>query len=71
MWEPSTDFSYGFASGISFFLIIEIIRCIRTSCCHRNNTPSTNINHNQTLPSIITPQYNLPASVPPVFARTR
>jgi hypothetical protein len=68
MWEPSTDFSYGFASGISFFLIIEMIRCVRASCCNRNNN---NTQSNNTQPSIITPQYTLPASIPPVFARTR
>jgi hypothetical protein len=63
MWQPSTDFSYGFAAGISFFLLVEIVRCIRTRCC-KNSEPQPELDQ-------MPPSYTLPVGIPPVIARKR
>jgi len=62
MWAPSTDFSYGFGAGISFFIVIEVIRCIREACCKKQEPQQP------TLP-VTTPM--LPIGLPPVVARMR
>lgn len=68
MWAPSTDFSYGFGAGVSFFLLIEIIRCVRAACCNKNETSPTSAP--PTSPTV-PPPYGLPIGIPPVVARMR
>ena len=65
MWQPSADFSYGFGAGVSFFLLIEIIRCVRAACCNKKETPPP-----PTSPTVPTP-FGLPVGMPPVIARMR
>lgn len=50
MWSPSTDFSYGFASGVSLFLLVELIRCIRMACTRKKDETKTITNEIATYP---------------------
>ena len=65
MWEPSTDFAYGFGAGVSFFLLIEIVRCIRVACC-KSQSPESQTESTGHLP----PSYNVPIGLP-VIAKKR
>lgn len=66
MWQPSTDFSYGFGAGVSFFLLVEMIRCIRIACCKPKQSESQTESSTDNVP----PSYNVPIGLP-VIARKR
>jgi hypothetical protein len=56
-----TDFAYGFGAGISFFLLVEIVRCLRMACQSTPaHTPHPSI---QSIPQPLSSIY-IPASAP-------
>ena len=65
MWSPTMDFAYGFATGISFFLLVEIVRCVRVACQEKKSLAVVPPLYVPSAP-IMSPRYE-PCQPPPVY----